>query len=174
MAAKVTQGLLIVNTGEGKGKTTAALGMALRCAGHEMDVAFIQFIKAWNVGEHLAAPRLAPFVKMFRMGKGFVHEATPEHVAAAHEALEFTRKCLREHRHVMVVADEILMAAGLKLLTPEEVESLLPDRPTDVHLVMTGRGAWDSLIEKADLVTEMRMIKHPFQRGVPAQEGVEY
>ncbi len=174
MAAKTPQGLVIVYTGDGKGKTTAALGMAMRAAGHQMHVAFIQFIKAWNVGEHQAAPRLLPYLKMYRLGRGFVQEATPEHLEAAQKALQFTRQCLRSGKLRMVVADEILNAVALKLLTPEDVESLLADRPPDVHLVLTGRGAWDSLIEKADLATEMRLIKHPYQKGVDAQEGVEY
>ena len=174
MVAKSPQGLVIINTGDGKGKTTAALGMAMRAVGHGLRVVFVQFIKAWSVGEHEAAARLAPQLEIFRMGKGFVGEATPEHRAAAHEALEFVRQCLTGGRHEMVVADEVLTAAGLGLLTHEEVEALLADRPREVHLVLTGRGAWDSLIEKADLVTDMRLIKHPYDKGVQAQEGVEF
>ena len=174
MAAKRTQGLVIVFTGDGKGKTTAALGMGLRAAGHQMHVAVIQFIKAWSIGEHQAAARLLPNLKLYRLGRGFVREATPEHVAAAGKALAFTRQCLRSGKLHMVVADEILTAVGLKLLSADQVESLLADRPPDVHLVLTGRGAWNSLVEKADLVTEMRLIKHPYQKGVEAQPGVEY
>ena len=174
MAAKQTQGLVIVYTGDGKGKTTAALGMAMRAAGHQMQVAVIQFVKAWNIGEHQAAARLLPYLKLYRLGRGFVREATPEHVAAATKALAFTRQCLQGGKLQMVVADEILTSVGLKLLTVEQAESLLADRPPDVHLVLTGRGAWDSLIAKADLVTEMRLIKHPYQKGVEAQPGVEY
>jgi cob(I)alamin adenosyltransferase len=175
MVAKLPQGLVIVNTGDGKGKTTAALGLAMRAVGHGMCVAFVQFVKALSVGEHEAASRLAPQLEIFRMGKGFVvGEATPEHRTAAHEALEFVRQCLTGSRYEMVVADEILTAAGLGLLSHEEVESLLADRPHDVHVVLTGRGAWDSLIEKADMVTDMRLIKHPYDKGVAAQEGVEF
>jgi cob(I)alamin adenosyltransferase len=175
MAAKMTRGLVIINTGDGKGKTSAALGMAMRAAGHQMRVAFVQFIKAWGVGEHAAAARLAPYVEMFRMGKGFiVGEPTPEHREAARAALEHVRQSLRGGQYRMVVADEILTAVGLKLLTPADVESLLADRPRNVHLVMTGRGAWESLIEGADLVTDMRLVKHPYQKGIEAQEGVEF
>jgi len=175
MAAKLPQGLVIINTGDGKGKTTAALGMAMRAIGHGMRVAFIQFIKAWSVGEHEAAARLAPQLEVFRMGKGFVvGEATPEHLAAAREAMEFVRQCLTGGRYEMVVADEVLTAVGLGLITQEEVEALLADRPQGVHLVLTGRGAWDSLVEKADMVTDMRLLKHPYEKGIPAQEGIEF
>jgi cob(I)alamin adenosyltransferase len=175
MVAKLPRGLVIVNTGDGKGKTTAALGLAMRAVGHGMRVAFVQFVKAWSVGEHEAAARLAPQLEVFRMGKGFVvGEATPEHRTAAHEALEFVRRCLTAGRYEVVVADEVLTAAGLGLVTQEDVESLLADRPHDVHLVLTGRGAWDSLVAKADMVTEMRLIKHPYDKGVAAQEGVEF
>jgi len=175
MVAKIPRGLVIVNTGDGKGKTTAALGMAMRAVGHGMRVAFIQFVKAWSVGEHEAAARLAPELEVFRLGKGFVVGApSPEHVAAAREALEFVRRCLVIGRYQMVVADEILTAVGLKLISAAEVEDLLAARPPEVHLVLTGRGAWDSLIEKADMATEMRLIKHPYEKGVMAQEGVEF
>jgi cob(I)alamin adenosyltransferase len=175
MVAKVPHGLVIVNTGDGKGKTTAALGMAMRAVGHNLRVAFVQFVKAWSVGEHEAAARLGPNLEIFRMGRGFVvGEPTAEHRRAAHDALEFVRQCLRGGRYEMVVADEVLTAVGLKLVAPEEVESLLPDRPPEVHLVLTGRGAWDALIEKADLVTDMRLVKHPYEKGVMGQEGVEF
>jgi cob(I)alamin adenosyltransferase len=175
MVAKLPHGLVIVNTGDGKGKTTAALGLAMRAVGHGMRVAFVQFVKAWSVGEHEAAARLAPELEVFRMGKGFVvGEATPEHRTAAHEALEFVRKCLTAGRYEVVVADEVLTAAGLGLVTQEDVESLLADRPHDVHLVLTGRGAWDALVAKADMVTEMRLVKHPYDKGMAAQEGIEF
>jgi cob(I)alamin adenosyltransferase len=175
MVAKVTKGLVVINTGDGKGKTTAALGMALRAVGHGKRVAFVQFIKAWCVGEHRAAERLAPDLEVFRMGRGFVvGQPTEEHLEAAREALEFVRRCLKEGRYDMVVADEIISAVGLKLLSGDQVESLLADRPPEVHLVLTGRGAWPRLIERADLVTDMRLVKHPFQKGQEALEGIEF
>jgi cob(I)alamin adenosyltransferase len=175
MAAQTPHGLVIVNTGDGKGKTTAALGMAMRAVGHGKRVAFIQFIKAWHVGEHAAAQRLGPQLEVFRMGRGFVvGQPTGEHIAAAREAVEFARKCLKDGRYDMVVADEIISAVGLKLVSTEDVESLLAARPPQVHLVLTGRGAWQGLIDRADLVTDMRLVKHPYEKGVEAQEGVEY
>jgi cob(I)alamin adenosyltransferase len=175
MAAKMPHGLVIVNTGDGKGKTTAALGMAMRCVGHGMRVAFVQFIKAWSVGEHEAAKRLGPELEVFRMGRGFVvGEPAAEHLQAARDALEKVRECLRDGRRQMVVADEALTAVGLRLLTEAEVESLLADRPPAVHLVFTGRGAWAALVERADLVTDMRLVKHPYDKGILAQEGIEF
>ena len=175
MVAKVTKGLVIINTGDGKGKTTAALGMAMRAVGHGKRVAFVQFIKAWSVGEHRAAERLGPNLEIFRMGRGFVvGQPTDEHLTAAREALEFAGRCLAEGRYDMVEADEILSAVGLKLISAGDVESLLALRPPQVHLVLTGRGAWPGLIERADLVTDMRLVKHPFEKGVEGQEGVEF
>ena len=175
MVARTPRGLVIIHTGDGKGKTTAALGMAVRAVGHGLRIAFVQFIKASSTGEHEALSRLAPNLQIFRMGRGLViDEATPEHVAAAHEALAFVRTCLTDGQFDLVVADEILVAAGLNLLAREEVESLLAARPPAVHLILTGRGAWDALVERADLVTEMRLVKHPYQQGIEAQAGVEF
>jgi cob(I)alamin adenosyltransferase len=128
-----------------------------------------------RLGQALVTSRLAPQLEIFRMGKGLVvGEATPEHRTAAHEALEFVRQALRGGRYGVVVADEVLTAVGLHLLTAAEVESLLADRPPPVHLVLTGRGAWPGLIARADLVTEMRAVKHPFDKGVTAQPGVDF
>jgi len=175
MAAKMPRGLVIVYTGDGKGKTTAALGTAMRAVGHGRRVAFVQFIKARSVGEHEAAARLAPHLEIFRMGRGFVGgQPTDEHLKAAREALAFVRQCLNEGCYDMVVADEIFSAVKLKLISAEDVESLLADRPAAVHLVLTGRGAWPGLIERADLVTDMRLVKHPYEKGVRAQEGIEF
>jgi len=173
--SKTTHGLIIVHTGDGKGKTTAALGMAMRCVGHGLRVALVQFIKTQSAGECEAAARLGPELEVFRSGRGFViGEPTAEDCRAAEEALERVGECLRGGRYRMVIADEILTAAGLKLLTTGQVEALLADRPAAVHLVLTGRGAWPSLIERADLVTEMRAVKHPYDKGAAAQEGVEF
>ena len=175
MVAKPARGLVIVHTGDGKGKTTAALGLALRAVGHRMRVAFVQFVKAAAVGEHEAAKRLAPDLEIFRMGAGCVTgEPRPEDRAAARRALALARQCLGQGRYAMVVADEILTAVGLDLLTRDEAESLLDARPAAVHLVLTGRGAWPGLVDRADLVTEMRSLKHPHDAGLGAQEGVEF
>ena len=175
MASEPARGLVIVNTGDGKGKTTAALGMAMRAVGHGMHVAFVQFVKAAAVGEHEAAVRLAPELEIFQMGCGCVTgEPTDEDLRAAREALETTRACLTAGRYAMVVADEAITAVGLNLLDRDAVESLLADRPADVHLVLTGRGAWPSLTDRADLVTEMHSVKHPHETGGGALEGIEF
>jgi cob(I)alamin adenosyltransferase len=175
MVARTPRGLVIVNTGDGKGKTTAALGMALRAVGHGMRVAFVEFVKGGGAGEHAAAARLAPELEILSAGGGFVvGEPRPEDLAAARAALGRVRGLLCGGGRQVVVADEILTAVGLKLLERQDVESLLADRPSDVHLVLTGRGAWPSLVARADLVTEMRLVKHPYTSGVAAQPGIEF
>jgi len=174
MISGSARGIVVVNTGHGKGKTTAALGMAMRAVGHGMRVAFVQFVKAAAAGEHEAAKRLAPELEIFRMGRGCVAgEPGPDDLLAAREALDFTRACLGGGRYAMVVADEAVTAVGMNLLRRDEVESLLADRPAEVHLVLTGRGAWQSLTDRADLVTEMHSVKHPYEGGGGAQEGIE-
>ena len=178
MVAQAGRGLVIVLTGDGKGKTTSALGQAMRAVGHGLRVAFIQFLKRQAVGEHESAKRLAPDLEVHVMGCGFVvageGPSKAEHQAAAREALALVRRCLSGGQHEMVVADEILEAVGLGLLTREDVAGLLEARPAGVHLVLTGRGAWDDLVARADLVTEMRSVKHPYDAGTGAQPGVEF
>ena len=178
MVAEAGRGLVIVLTGEGKGKTTSALGQAMRAVGQGLRVAFVQFVKARGAGEHEAAKRLAPELQIHVKGLGFVvpgQDPSPEaHRAAAREALALVRACLCGGQCEMVVADEILSAVGLGLLGREDVAALLDARPPGVHLVLTGRGAWDDLVARADLVTEMRSVKHPHDTGVGAQPGVEF
>jgi cob(I)alamin adenosyltransferase len=178
MAEAERKGLVIVLTGDGKGKTTAALGMALRAVGHDWRVAMVQFVKRRECGEDRAAQRLAPDLEIHRMGLGFVpppgEGPREEHERAAREAMEFVRGLLEAGRHEMVIADEILTAVGLGLLAAEAVLALASARPEQVCLVLTGRGAPAELIERADLVTEMRAVKHPHEAGIEAQPGVEY
>lgn len=178
MAEAERQGLVTVLTGDGKGKTTAALGMALRAVGHDWRVAMVQFVKRRECGEDRAAERLAPHLEIHRMGLGFVpppgEGPREEHERAAREAVEFVRGLLDAGRHEMVIADEILTAVGLGLLSTEDVPALILARPGPVHLVLTGRNAPAEVIERADLVTEMRAVKHPHEAGIEAQPGVEY
>jgi len=178
VATKKPQGLVILLTGDGKGKTTSALGQALRAVGHGMRVAVIQFIKDRRGGEHAAAERLRPDLEIRLMGRGFVPPADQgpiePHREAARQALQTVRQTLRDGRHPMVIADEVLTAVHLGLLSAEEVESLLADRPHEVHLVLTGRGATENLIRRADLVTEMKSVKHPHDSGLSAQPGIEF
>lgn len=178
MMHETRRGLAIILTGEGKGKTTAALGLALRAVGHGLRVLVIQFLKARASGEHEAARRLAPDLEIRVMGRGFVpppeDPAFEEHRAAASEALRYTCEMLRNGEREMVVADEILTAVGLKVLEEEDVLSLLDARPRGVHLVLTGRGATERLVARADLVTEMRSAKHPCDAGAAAEPGIEF
>jgi len=175
MAGASRMGRVIIYTGDGKGKTTAALGTALRAVGHGVAVAVVQFVKARESGEHAAAARLAPDLDLRLMGRGWVRrEPTEADRVAAREALAEVRRLLAEGACGMVVADEILTAAGLRLLAREDVEALVAGRPAGVHLVLTGRGAWPALVERADLVTEMRCVKHPHERGEGPVEGIEY
>ena len=178
LPGKKRRGLVIIYTGDGKGKTTAALGQALRAVGQGLRVAMVQFIKAGAAGEHKAARRLAPDLEIHRMGRGFVPPLSEgpieQHREAASEALALVKKLLSGGRHDLVIADEILTAIHLGLLSADEVLVLLDDRPSEVHLILTGRGAPERLIERVDLVTEMRLVKHPHDSGLEAQPGVEF
>ncbi len=178
MGAGSERGLVIVFTGDGKGKTCAALGQAVRAVGRGLRVLVVQFLKARASGEHKAARRLAPDLEIRVMGRGFVpppeDPAFEEHRAAAREALQYARQMLRSGQRDMVVADEILTAVGLKVLAEEDVLALLDARPRGVHLVLTGRGATERLVARADLVTEMRALKHPHDSGAAAEPGIEF
>jgi len=172
------QGLVIVFTGDGKGKTTAALGMALRAWGHGMRVLIVQFIKSTRVetGERLAAARLGERFVIKTLGEGFLFGEgdLARHREAAGRALEAAREAVQSGEYDLVVLDEITHALRHGLITEEAVLELVTSKPPAVHLVLTGRDASRTLIERADLVTEMRAVKHHYQRGVPAQKGIEY
>ena len=178
MEAGSERGLVIVFTGDGKGKTCAALGQAVRAVGRGLRVLVVQFLKACASGEHEAARRLAPDLEIRVMGRGFVpppeDPAFEEHRAAAREALQYAHEILRNGERDVLVADEILTAVGLKVLAEEDVHALLDARPPGVHLILTGRGATEGLIGRADLVTEMRCLKHPHDGGAEAREGIEF
>lgn len=176
------RGLLLVFTGEGKGKSTAAFGLALRAAGNRMPVKVIQFIKgAWKTGEREAIRRALPEVEVEVGGRGFTIERLrdprvpmSEHQLAARAALEMARQAVASGRYRMVILDEVLGSVTAGLVTEEEVLELARCRPADLHLVLTGRGATPAIVEAADLVTEMREVKHHYRAGVPAQRGIEF
>ena len=179
------RGLIIVNTGNGKGKTTASLGVALRALGHGWRVLVIQFFKGdWPVvfGELEMAKRLAPQFEVLQLGKGFVKhmgDAKPfeAHLAAAKDALRIAREKITSGAYDLIVLDEIVYAidyAGVQLICLEEILALLDAKPPALHLILTGRGAPQALIDRADLVTEMQEIKHPWQQKIPAQIGIDY
>jgi len=175
-----TKGLVIVYTGHGKGKTTAALGMCVRAAGYKKRVKIIQFIKGtWKYGEIDGIKLLEPYVQMEQRGKGFVgivddKEDISTHIKAAEEALEYSREAMQSGQYDHLILDEINVALNLKLITLDKVLRLIEDKPENLHLILTGRDAVEEIIEVADLVTEMREIKHPFQKGILAQQGVDY
>lgn len=171
------RGLVIVFTGNGKGKTTAALGMALRAWGQGMKILVLQFIKGgWVYGELLASGKLEG-LEIRQLGEGFIRGSGKDeevHRQAAREALEETREEIASGRWDMVILDEIIYAVGFELLREEDLLEVVDLKPPGLHLVLTGRNAPQSLIDRADLVTEMRQIKHPYGQGVKAQKGVEF
>lgn len=176
------RGLLLVFTGNGKGKSTAAFGLALRAAGNQMPVKVIQFIKgAWKTGEREAIKRGLPEIDVEVGGKGFTIERLrdpkipmPEHHLAARAAFQMAREAAAAGRYRMVVLDEILGSIKAGLVSEEEVLELARSRPAELHLVLTGRGATPAIVEAADLVTEMREVKHHYKAGIPAQRGIEF
>jgi cob(I)alamin adenosyltransferase len=175
------RGLTIIHTGDGKGKTTAALGLALRAAGHGERVLIRQFIKGrWTPGEVKALERLGESVDLQALGRGFVRQDTlgpqewREEQRAAREALARVGEEIQTAGAFMVILDEVLCLVKYGLVPEQEVLALVRARPAGTHLVLTGRGATPALIEAADLVTEMLCRKHPYQDGVKAQAGVEY
>lgn len=173
------QGLIIVYTGNGKGKTTAALGLGLRAFGQGLTVLVIQFIKGgWSYGELAAIEKLGPSFVIRQLGKGFVkgssEDRMEEHRWAAQNALKVVRETIKESIWDMIILDEVNYAAKYGLISVEEILSLLMDKPAEVHLVLTGRDADKRIIDRADLVTEMKEIKHPYQKGIEAQNGIEF
>jgi len=176
---KDAKGLVMVFTGSGKGKTTAAMGMAFRAAGHGHKVLMIQFIKGGtHYGELNSAEKLAPYFRIVPMGKGFIrfdkNGPDDEDRKAILEAWDFSRKAIYSGEYRMVILDEINNAIDYGLLPLGEVLDALEKRPQDLHLVLTGRNARSEIVEAADLVTEMKEIKHPFHQGIKAQKGVEF
>lgn len=178
---KEPRGLVIVNTGHGKGKTTAALGLVLRAAGNNQRVYIIQFIKGrWKTGESKTLA-LLPGVEVVRMGTGFTIERLrdpriemSEHEEAAARAFERAQAVVSSGNYDLVVLDEILGSIKANLVTLDDVMTLVRSKPPRLHLVLTGRDAPQELIDAADLVTEMRKIKHPLDQGIKAQRGIEF
>jgi cob(I)alamin adenosyltransferase len=176
----LNKGLVIVFTGNGKGKSSAALGIVLRAFGHNMSVAMIQFIKSTlSTGEAKAVERLGPQIRFLALGRGFVADAGnkisfSEHQRAAEEALALARKHMFSGPLDILILDEIANAVKLGLVNIQEVLDLIRSKPPDLHLILTGRDAHPDLIAAADLVTEMRAIKHPFDTGIQSQKGIDY
>ena len=173
------RGLILINTGPGKGKTTAAMGTALRAVGNGMRVLMLQFLKgSWHYGELDAVKAFGDNFVLKQMGRGFVKvggaETDPEDLRLVHEAWEEARLAILSGDWDMVVLDEINYAIGYGMLDPATVAETLRQRPEMVHVILTGRGAHPLLIELADTVTEMKEVKHAYERGILAQLGIEY
>lgn len=171
-------GLIIVYTGNGKGKTTSALGVALRASGYDKKILIIQFIKTWFTGEKKALEKL-PNIEFYQMGEGFVriqNDTLPieDHENSAINALTFAQEKLASNEYNIVILDEINVALHEKLLNLDDVIKLVKDKPKETDLILTGRNAHEKIIELADLVTEMKEIKHPYQKGIKAKPGIDY
>ncbi len=175
--ARPERGLVLVFTGDGKGKTSAALGVVTRALGTGWKVAFLQFIKGnWKSAEENLVPLFGDQWLYRKLGRGFTweHESLEEDKAAAREAWAEARRILASGEYELVVLDEINYVLSYGFLDVEEVLEGLKARPQDVHVICTGRDAPPELIEYADLVTEMRKVKHPFDQGILAQRGIDF
>ena len=173
------QGLLLINTGPGKGKTTAAMGTALRAVGNGMKVLMIQFLKgSWHYGELDAVQSFGSNFVIKQMGRGFVKvggaQTDPEDIRLVQAAWAEARAAIDSGQWDMVILDEINYAISYGMLDPAEVVEALRARPEMVHVILTGRNAHPLLVDMADTVTEMREVKHAYQKGILAQKGIEY
>lgn len=173
------QGLLIIHTGAGKGKTTAALGTAMRAAGNGMRVLVLQFLKgSWHYGELDAAERFNGDFVIKQLGRGFVKvggaETDPEDLRMVQEAWQEAVRAMHSGEWDLIVLDEINYAIGYDMLDAQAVAEALKERPQMLHVILTGRNAHPLLVELADTVTEMREVKHAYTRGILAQRGIEF
>lgn len=171
------RGLLIVHTGKGKGKSTAAFGMVFRAIGHGMKVGVVQFVKgAWDTGERDVLLKFPDLVTINAMGEGFTWDIQDRQrdLAAARAAWEQAKRLIADPAYKLVLLDELNICLRYDYLPLDEVVAFLKDKPADKHVIVTGRNAKDELIEIADLVTEMTEIKHHFRAGVKAQAGIEF
>jgi cob(I)alamin adenosyltransferase len=178
--SEIKKGLIIVFSGPGKGKTTAALGTAFRAVGQGLRVLMVQFIKgSWHYGELDACRMLGEDrIKILPMGRGFVkvgvEKPDPEDVRMVEEAWQYASRAILDGEYDLVILDEINYAISYKMLDPLKVRDVLKRKPEMVHVILTGRNAHPSIVECADMVTEMREVKHPYQQGIRAQRGIEY
>jgi cob(I)alamin adenosyltransferase len=171
--------LIIVNTGPGKGKTTAAMGTALRAIGQGMRVLMLQFLKgSWHYGELDAVKAFGDKFVMKQMGRGFVKvggaDTDPEDVRMVEEAWAEAEAAIRSGEWDMVILDEINYAIAYGMLDPAKVVNALRQKPAMLHVILTGRSAHSTIVAEADTVTEMRQVKHAYEQGVMAQRGIEY
>ena len=175
----VRRGLIIVNTGPGKGKTTAAMGTGLRAVGQGLRVLMLQFLKgSWHYGELDAVKAFGDKFVMKQMGRGFVkvgaEKPDPEDVRMVEEAWAEAKQAMQSGNWDLVILDEINYAISYGMLDPEKVAESLRSKPEALHVVLTGRNAHPTIVELADTVTEMRQVKHAYEKGVLVQRGIEY
>ena len=173
----IEKGLLIVHTGKGKGKSTAAMGLAVRAIGNGMKVGIVQFVKGvWETGERVVLDKFPDLCVIRAMGDGFTWETQDRErdIAAARQAWEMAKEMINDPSYKMVILDELNIVLRYDNLPLDEVIAVLQNKPEMLHIAVTGRNAKDELIEIADLVTEMTQIKHPFRSGVKAQIGIEF
>ena len=171
------KGLVIVHTGKGKGKSTAGFGMVFRALGHGMKIGVVQFVKgSWDTGERWVLEKFPDQVTISALGEGFTWETQDRtrDIAMARGAWEQAKALIMDESYDMVLCDELNIVLRYDYLPVEEVIQVLKAKPQMKHVIITGRNAKDELIEAADLVTEMEMIKHPFRAGVKAQKGIEF
>lgn len=171
------KGYIQVYTGDGKGKTTAALGLALRAAGHGMKVYIGQFLKGQIYGELLSVKKLSPLIKIEQFGRrGFIHvtrNPDEEDIKRAKRGLKKCLEAMLSKKYRIIILDEINVAVDFNLLSQEEVHKFLDQKPVEVEIILTGRFAPASILKRADLVTEMKEKKHYYQKGVRARDGIE-
>ena len=173
-------GLVIVYTGNGKGKTTAALGLAIRAVGYEHKVCMLQFIKgSWHYGEMDSSKKLEPNFELIAVGKGFVgilddNSPREEHEKYAAEAVRICREKIFSEKYDVIILDEVNYAITLGLIDVQEIIKIIKEKPSDLDLVLTGRDVKEEIVELADLVTEMKEIKHPFKSGIKAKKGIDF
>ena len=176
---EIRKGLIIVNTGPGKGKTTAAMGTGLRAVGSGMRVLMLQFLKgSWHYGELDAVEAFGDKFVMKQMGRGFVKvggaATDPEDIKLVEQAWKEAEQAILSSRYDLVILDEINYAISYSMLDPAKVVAVLKRKPEMVHVILTGRNAHPSIVEIADTVTEMKQVKHAYEKGVMAQRGIEY
>ena len=179
MAEEIRKGLIIVNTGPGKGKTTAAMGTGLRAVGSGMRVLMLQFLKgSWHYGELDAVEAFGDKFVMKQMGRGFVKvggaETDPEDIKLVEQAWKEAEQAILSSQYDLVILDEINYAISYGMLDAAKVVAVLQRKPEMVHVILTGRNAHPSIVEIADTVTEMKQVKHAYEKGVMAQRGIEY
>jgi cob(I)alamin adenosyltransferase len=174
------KGLVIVYTGKGKGKTTAALGIVLRAVGHGYRVGMIQFIKGeWYYGELTSSKRLEPEFELIAAGRGFVgimddDHPIEDHQQAAKDAIRVAKEKIASGNYDIMILDEINYAAKLNLISQQDILDVISSKPEKTNLILTGNYVSDVVIAAADLVTEMREVKHPYQKGIKAKKGIDF